>query len=458
MTNSDYNKLQSRLEALPPATLAKALLNLTFCSDEATQVVETLTTSPEEAVASFKRKLSGIKRRRRFYHRTDARLFASELEALLQLLDKPAIPPTDALAALALFFEADGKFFEMADDSYGDMGSVFCHTATTLFVNIAKRIEDQALLIKTVKKLYTKNEYGARDCIADHAAEFLTSESLESLHAHYSSPITIKDSDSQARILTKALAAQLKNPEQYEAELRQHSEHYYTANICELASVYQAADRHQDLAKRLDEWLTLVRDCDFSKLQNIAVDTYIKIGQPDKAKTVRTNQFLYHPSRITLDSASEFASKEELQSLKQQVRDTILAEQELSHSHLRYLLETGDHLLANAYLLDHHSEINGDSYSSLIDSAKSFESSGYPLASSLIWRALAKSILERAYSKAYPYAARYIKSLHSLAPSIDSWLEHPDHAKFLSELHQQHYRKSSFWKHIPEAIQQLAQS
>ncbi len=269
MTNDDYSKLQSRLEALPPATLAKALLNLTFCSDEATQVVETLTTSPEEAVASFKRKLSGIKRRRRFYHRTDARLFASELEALLQLLDKPAIPPTDALAALVLFFEADGKLFEMADDSYGDMGSVFRHTATTLFRSIAKRIEDQALLIKTVKKLYTKNEYGARDCIADHAAEFLTSESLESLHTHYSSPITIKDSDSQAHILTKALAAQLKNPEQYEAELRQHSEHYYKAHICELASVYQAADRHQDLAKRLDELLTFVRDCDFLKLQNI---------------------------------------------------------------------------------------------------------------------------------------------------------------------------------------------
>lgn len=458
MTPVQRAKATNRLKDLPSEQLAEALLDLAYNSKEAAAIVEKLATPPEEAVAVFKRKLSGIKRRKRFYHRSNASVFARELESTLEILSKPGIPPGNALKALVSFFQSDSKLMEMADDSYGDMGYVFRNVATKLFAKTAAQINDQPLLIKTFKKLYEKNSYGVRDAIVDHAAEFLTPESLELLREHYRKVIPSDKHDYQSAILTKTLAAQLNDPEQFEAELREHSEHYYHAHIVELAQVFQAAGRHDDLAKRLPEWLTLVQDYQVYKLRDIAVDTYRITGQKDKAQAILTDDFLSHPTIKRLQGLAEFASDSEIEQLKEQIRITILQSKTLHLYHLDYLQESGQHILANEHLLSHHDQINGDHYSNLIPLAKTFASHGFPLAATLIWRELANSILTRAYSKAYPYAADYVNSLHSLASQIDSWQGHPCHKDYLQKTHSVHFRKKAFWNRVPQEIQQLAQS
>gem|GEM_PF-2553112 len=455
MNSALRSKATARLPKLPPEILAKALLDLAEWSKDAEQVIESLTTSADEAIATFKRKLNGIKRRTRFYHRSSASHFASELDSLLDLLRKPGLDPQETLKALVSFFEADSKLMEMADDSNGSMGYVFKHSATDLLVEVAQKVTDQNLLIKTFKKLYTSNDYGVRDAIADRAGEFLTPESLESLYDFYRSS---NEENPQSRILTEALAAQLKNPEQFEAELRKVSDHYYAANLCELAEVYQSAGRHRDLATHFDEWLGIVRACDLDKLRDIAVATYLTIGEPVKAKDLRVSQFLESPSVTRLKTLSDFTDEAERKALLKKASATIVSEKTLSQSSLRFLQETDQYLLANEFLLSRHDQLNGDFYDFLATAAKSFEGKDYPLAASLIWRTLADSILARAYLKAYPHAARYLANLHGLAPKIDSWNNHPNHTSYLQALHKNHSRKSSFWKLVADDIQQEAKS
>jgi hypothetical protein len=187
------------------------------------------------------------------------------------------------------------------------------------------------------------------------------------------------------------------------------------------------------------------------KLSGI-VATYLKINHPDKAKCIRRDAFLRSPSRPPLDQVAEFAPAEEVDSLKKQTQEATLSDPKFNTAHLHFLLETGAHLMANEYLLSCHEQLNGDDYGSLPKLATTFASLGYPLAASLIWRALTDSVLARATFKAYPHAARYLKLLHQHAESVSQWQGHTDHESYLRQLQTNHARKSGFWKHVPDEL------
>ena len=67
------------------------------------------------------------------------------------------------------------------------------------------------------------------------------------------------------------------------------------------------------------------------------------------------------------------------------------------------------------------------------------------LAASLIYRSLLISILERAYTKAYPHGVRYLKKLDELALSIMQWRKFDTHEMFKDQIYLAHGRKRSFW-------------
>ena len=59
---------------------------------------------------------------------------------------------------------------------------------------------------------------------------------------------------------------------------------------------------------------------------------------------------------------------------------------------------------------------------------------GYPLAASIVYRALLESILDRAQSKAYPHATRYLRRLGKLANKIRAWSPVTPHELYLQAL------------------------
>ena len=89
--------------------------------------------------------------------------------------------------------------------------------------------------------------------------------------------------------------------------------------------------------------------------------------------------------------------------------------------------------------------MNGDYYESLLPLAETFESESRHLAAGLIFRSLLVSILERGYTKAYPYGIRYLNKLDQLAASITDWRSFHHHDDFKNRIYQDHGRKKSFW-------------
>ena len=67
------------------------------------------------------------------------------------------------------------------------------------------------------------------------------------------------------------------------------------------------------------------------------------------------------------------------------------------------------------------------------------------LVTSLIYRSLLISILERGYTKAYPHGIRYLKNLDKLATSVTNWKEFNHHEAFKEQISEAHGRKRSFW-------------
>ncbi len=79
-------------------------------------------------------------------------------------------------------------------------------------------------------------------------------------------------------------------------------------------------------------------------------------------------------------------------------------------------------------------QIDGDLYSALLPIAKQFAEKKSPLAATLIYRALADSILARGATKNYKIAVGDIKRAAKLVDSITDWQGHPDHAAYLESL------------------------
>jgi len=75
--------LESNLN-LGADVLADALLDLAVHSDEADDLIEQLVATPKENIQRFKKKLSSLKRSRRFIDWRGADGFSRELEMLLQ--------------------------------------------------------------------------------------------------------------------------------------------------------------------------------------------------------------------------------------------------------------------------------------------------------------------------------------------------------------------------------------
>jgi hypothetical protein len=105
---------------------------------------------------------------------------------------------------------------------------------------------------------------------------------------------------------------------------------------------------------------------------------------------------------------------------------------------------------AEEYLLKRANQLDGNNYGSLLRLAESMELKRRDLVTSLIYRSLLISILERGYTKAYPHGVRYLKKLDKLRATVSDWKQFNDHETFKKHIIQGHGRKYSFWSKYEE--------
>jgi hypothetical protein len=93
---------------------------------------------------------------------------------------------------------------------------------------------------------------------------------------------------------------------------------------------------------------------------------------------------------------------------------------------------------------DHCGELDGRDYGRLRPAANAL-AEWHPAAATLLHRALAEDVLQRASSRQYQYAARDVRSCEGLAPFLPDEANLETHDAFMARLRREHPRKSGFW-------------
>jgi hypothetical protein len=114
------------------------------------------------------------------------------------------------------------------------------------------------------------------------------------------------------------------------------------------------------------------------------------------------------------------------------------------HHALWFMLDWPALDFAAKLVLSRHDEIDGNIYELLTTAASALDQD-YPLAATLMLRAMIGYALDRAKSTRYGHAARHLQTCEYLAKRIESFGDHGGHDTFVAGLRLRHGRKAGFW-------------
>ncbi len=119
-------------------------------------------------------------------------------------------------------------------------------------------------------------------------------------------------------------------------------------------------------------------------------------------------------------------------------------------SALNFLREWPDQARAAQLVMARAPEIDGNLYF-LLDPAAQLIEGKYPMAATLLRRAMIDDTLNGAKSTRYKHAARHLLECASLAPGIQGFGDVETHESFIGRLRAKHGRKAGFWGQLGEA-------
>ncbi|TCT27309.1 DUF6880 family protein [Martelella mediterranea] len=115
-----------------------------------------------------------------------------------------------------------------------------------------------------------------------------------------------------------------------------------------------------------------------------------------------------------------------------------------AHQALLFFMEWPALREANALILDRYTEIDGNYYEILKPASETLKER-YPLAATLLLRAMIDFSLQNARSSRYKHAAKHLIACETLALQIDDFGPYEPHHAYLDKLQHDHGRKSGFW-------------
>lgn len=441
------NDRKQKLIDLGADALADALLDVAVHSDEAYNLIEQMITTPKENVRRFKKKLSGLKRSRRFIDWRGAAGFGRDLEMLLQDLKSGVSDPLTGVELVAAFYEADNTIFEMCDDSSGNIGDVFRYDAKELFVDYASCCADKEKIAGIILKVNQKDNYGIRDTLIDCAGECLPEEVIRAMITTLQKWAD-KEKDEYGKrhhlMLIESLARQIKDAKLFEKTRIASWGKLSTAAFIDIARVYlESGD-----IETSHTWLNKIPEGETFQAyerDKLFEEIYHKQGDSEKLIELLYHKFRSYHSTDTLQALLDLIGHDKRDDVINDEVEQILKTDRLRESNAEFLIAVGKIDEAEEHLLKLADQLDGNHYGSLLSLAESMESENRHLVTSLIYRSLLISILERGYTKAYSSGIRYLKKLDRLAASVDDWKKFNHHEAFKEQIIQAHGRKRSFW-------------
>ena len=114
---------------------------------------------------------------------------------------------------------------------------------------------------------------------------------------------------------------------------------------------------------------------------------------------------------------------------------------------LQFFIDLRSPARASEFVIKRHKEVGGDRYDYLTPAADVLAAS-YPLAATLLLRAMIDFALSKARSKRYRHVAAHLATCAELAPRVEDFGQFESHESYLAKLKEQHGRKKDFWSYV----------
>ena len=468
----------ANLEALGVTRLAGLLLELSAGDAAAKRHLRLAlagNVGSAEAAREISKRLASITRAKSFIDWQKVKPLVAELDgqrrAILDL-----VAPTDAREAFNLLWQVvkcAESVLGRSDDGSGRLGAVFQAAAQDLGPLAEAANLDPAELARRTFQALSDNHYGEWDMLVPSLAPQLGPLGLRALQKHIATwkaepPKT--PPEHERRVIGWSSSGKIYEDE-LQASHRQNTSSFVLKQIADALGDVDGYIAQFDgmarkapavaagIARRLldagrpDEAWAALEAVDLSRRGGITteweqarLDTLEALGRDEEAQAFRWERF-----RATLNATHLRAYLRKLPDFEDIEAEERAQEHALryrdAHQALAFLIAWPNLRLASQLVLTRKQELNGDFYELLTSAADTLEEK-YPLAATLLRRAMIDFTLSMARSTRYKHAARHFFECANLAPHVGDFGEASNHTDYATALRTAHGRKSGFWQEV----------
>lgn len=433
---------------------------------------------PNAVAAIIDRRLSGLERARAFVDWEKRKAFAADLRATLATITDE-LGPTDPGAAvdrLVRFLICAERVFERVDDSSGYIQDIFHDAADAVPELASKMPDDKGQLIERLIPNLASDAYGLIETVVHGLVAVLADDALAAIDTKLAAAVEESGSPNRNDVrdwerlgrrdrlirARQAIADQAADVDSFIALANQRpSGRQDNLGIAERLLMAGRAKEALDWVRRpsqpglramtQEDIADASAGMDLTDRSRVQLEIRIltSLGQKDAAQDLRWWAF---EASLDPEILREFIARlpdfEEFDALE---RAFAYAHEHPHHYRsLGFLLAWPKLDLAAKLVVDHHESWAGQHYGALAPAAKALEHN-FPVAATILYRALLDDILARAKSPAYGHGARYLARLDELAAHNLVTPGLPDHDAYRAALRKAHGRKVGFWSIVDGA-------
>lgn len=435
-----------------------------------------------EVAREIRKRLTTISRSRAFVDWDKVKVLAGDLENQRRAIVAHVAPgdPVEALDLMWRFMGLAGSVFDRCDDSSGKVGGVFRRACEDLSALAAAAKPSAPELAERTFSALCDNDYGQFDGLVRNLAPSLGVEGLTQLRQRvtdlsdaptqkpskgervvvawssngplYADQLKSSSRRTMVRLALADIADALGDVDAYigQYDERARSSPAIAARIAErllavgraqeaLAAVEFADGVPEGRAAALIGRRALLND----DLEAVRVTALDALGRGEDAQVARWAWFEHNLSAQALrDQLKRLPDFDDVEAEEKAM--LMAAAHADPHSALSFLAAWPALAQAAEMTIRRATEIDGDRYEVLTPTAEAL-SAKYPLAATLLLRAMIDYALERARSSRYRHAARHLQECESLSASVTEFGAFNNHSDYVAKLRAAHGRKAGFW-------------